>query len=124
MVDWEKELREYIVRKMKNRLGLDVNPSEIKTVSVDAEVDFKILEIEELAMIYAFAIMKEDFEEAKEIADELKTRDCIVEIDVNDLEKTGVINVYKQPETSVVFIDIKLKVLPDGMIVDFEKQNF
>jgi len=124
MVDWEKELREYISRKMKDRLGLDVSPSEIQTIPVDFDMDFKELDIEELAMIYAFAIMKEDFEQAKTIADELKTRDCTVVIDVDDFKKTGVINVYKQPETAVAFIDIKLKVLPDGMIIDFDKQGF
>jgi hypothetical protein len=67
--------------------------------------------------------MGEDFEHAKAISDELNTRNCEIKIDINDLKKTGVINIYKQSETSVI-CDVKLKILPSGMMIDFDEQNF
>lgn len=124
MIDWETELRKYIAKKIKKTIGLDVSPEEIMTVEVNTDIDLTALEIEDLALVYAFAIMREDFEQAKIISDELNTRNCEVKIDVDDFNKTGIINVYKQPETSIAYVDIKLKVLPDGMIIDFEEQNF
>ena len=124
MVDWEMELKKYIAKKMKNTVGLDVSPAEIQAIKVNTDIDLTSLEIEDLALVYAFAIMEEDFEHAKTISDELNTRNCEVKIDIDDFKKTGVINVYKQPETSIVYVDVKLKILPDGMIIDFENQNF
>jgi hypothetical protein len=77
-----------------------------------------------LANIYSFAIMKEDFEDAKKIADELHKRDIEIKIETDDKKKTGVINFYLKPQVSIPYVDIKMKILPDGMIVDFEKENF
>lgn len=123
MVDWEKELKKYIAKKIKNTIGLDVSPAEILAIKVNTDIDLTLLEIEDLALVYAFAIMEEDFEHAKAISDELNTRKCEVKIDIDDFKKTGVINIYKQSETSVI-CDVKLKVLPSGMMIDFENQNF
>jgi len=124
MVDWEKELRKYIAKKIKEKLGFDVNPDEISTLEINTDIDLTLLDIEELAMVYAFAIMREDFEHAKNISDELKTRDCEIKIDIDEKSKSGAINVYMKPKTEVAYLDIKLKVLPDGMMIDFDKQEF
>jgi len=124
MVNWEKEFKNYIAKKVKETLGFEIDAQNIGALSVNTNIDLTLLDIEELAMVYAFAIMREDFEQAKIISDELETRNCDIKIDINDDNKTGAINVYLRPEVSVAYLDIKLRVLPDGMIIDFEKQNF
>jgi hypothetical protein len=124
MVDWESEFKKYIVEKFKDKLGFEISPASIKGLYVNTNIDLSLLEINDLAIVYAFAIMREDFEQAKRITDELAIRDCTISIDTDDLKKTGVINVYKKPETKTAYIDVKMKVLPDGMMIDFEKQNF
>jgi len=124
MVNWEKELKNYIAKKVKETLGFEMDAQNIGILTVNTDIDLTLLDIDELAMVYAFAIMREDFEHAKVISDELETRNCDIKININPDNKTGAINVYLRPEASVAYLDIKLKVLPDGMIVDFENQKF
>jgi hypothetical protein len=124
MVNWEEEFKKYVVRKMKKVLGYEIQPSEITKLIVNTDVDLTTLIVQELATVYAFAIMREDFEYARKVADELETRDCEVKIEMDDVSKTGAINIYLKPKSEVVYIDIKMKLLPDGMMIDWEKQNF
>jgi len=124
MVEWEKEFKKYIANKFREKLGFNIDPHDIKKLEVNTNIDLTQLLVDELAMVYAFAIMREDFEQAKVIADELETRNCEVKIDVDDANKSGAINIYLKPEVSIPYLDIKMKILPDGMIIDFEKQQF
>jgi len=124
MVKWEEEFKKYVVRKMKKVLGFEIQTSEISKLVVNTDVDLTLLTIPELATVYAFAIMREDFEYAKVVATEFEVRNCDVKIEMDDVSKTGAINVYLKPNTAVAFIDVKMKLLPDGMMIDWEKQNF
>ena len=124
MVNWEDEFKRYVARKMKGTLGMEVNPNEINVIRVNTDIDLKLLTIEELATVYAFAIMREDFEYAKTVADEFDTRNCDVKIDMDDASKTGAINIYLRPNVATAYIDVKMKLLPDGMMIDWDKQNF
>ena len=124
MINWEDELKRYIARKFKEIMGEDIPLEHIHTIELNVDLDLPALSIKDLASIYSFAIMKEDFEEAKKIADELQKRDVEIKIETDDKKKTGVINFYLKPQISIPYLDIKMKILPDGMMVDFEKENF
>lgn len=124
MIDWENELKHYIKKKFEKLMGIELPLENIKTIQLDLDFDYELLDMEELANIYVFAIMKEDFEEAKEIKKELKSRDCEVKLDINEKDKTGVLYVHYKPELELESITIHLKILPDGMMIDFDKNNF
>lgn len=123
MLDWRNELKKHVSKRIKEMTGEDVPIENIYTMELDTVLDYSEIPIEELASMYAFAIMKEDFEDAKKIADELKKRDVDVEIDIDEMKRTGVINFYLQPKKSIAYLDIKLKVLPDGLMIDFDNEN-
>lgn len=125
MVDWENELKKYLAKKFEAIMGESIPIENIHTIEMNVDLDLSdsTLTIEDLANIYAFAIMKEDFEYAKAIADELAKRNCEIKIDVDEKNKVGTINLYVKPETAVAYIDIKMKILPDGMMIDFEKEG-
>jgi hypothetical protein len=111
MVNWETDLKKYIAKKLSKIKGFNINPDEIKGFRVNTDIDISKLDIRELATIYAFAIMQENFEQANAIVEEFARKNCEVKIDVDDFKKTG-------------NIDVHMKILPDGMIMDFEKENF
>ena len=125
MVNWQEELKKYTAKNIKAKLGVDVSTEQIEniTISID-DLDLPNLENKDLSMIYAFAIMDENFEQANIILNELKNRNCSVRIDTNDVEKSAIIALFKISEPNIVLYDIKMKILLDGMIIDFEKQNF
>jgi uncharacterized protein YfkK (UPF0435 family) len=124
MVNWEDELKQYIVKKFKENFNEEISIEKIQTVEIKVDEDLSSFDINELAYMYAFAMMKETFEEAKAISDEFAKRNCEIKFDIDDANKTGVINIYLRPETSVACIDIQMKILPDGVIIDFEKEDF
>jgi len=124
MVNWKDELKRYIARKVKETTGEDVPLDHIHTIEIHADLDYSSMSIKDLASIYAFAIMKEDFEDAKKVANELEKRDIEIKIETDESKHTGSINFYMKPQVSIPYLDIKLKVLPDGMMIDFEKENF
>ena len=124
MINWKDELKRYIARKVKEMTGEDVPLGHIHTVEIHTDIDYSSMSIKYLASTYAFAIMKEDFEDAKKVADELEKRDIEIKIETDESKHTGSINFYMKPQVSIPYLDIKLKVLPDGMMIDFEKENF
>jgi hypothetical protein len=124
MLNWKDELKRYIAKKVKEMTGKDVPLDHIHTVEVNTELDYSSMSIKDLSSIYAFAIMKEDFEDAKKVANELKKRNIKIKIETDENNQSGSINFYLKPEMSTPYIDIKMKVLPDGMMIDFEKENF
>jgi predicted RNase H-related nuclease YkuK (DUF458 family) len=124
MVNWENELKKYIARKVHDIMGVEIPVENILTFELNLDLDLPTLTIEELGYIYAFAIMKENFEQAKAISEELANRNCEIKLDIDEKSKTGVINLYVKPEVAIAYIDIQMKVLPDGLMIDFEKENF
>jgi hypothetical protein len=125
MVDWENELKRYLAQKYKKEFGREVDYTNIKIIENFGIIDENIgeFEIEELAHVYAFDLMKEDFEHANIIKNELTKRNCDVNIDIDEINKTAVINVYIKPKNKIAYIDIHMKIMPNGMIIDFEKEN-
>ena len=125
MINWEYELKRYLAQKYKKEFGKEVSVENIKIIE-----NFEIIgeninefEIEDLAHIYAFDIMKENYEHANIIKTELIKRNCDIKIEINEIDKTAVINIYKKPKTGIVYIDVNMKITPSGMIIDFEKEK-
>jgi hypothetical protein len=126
MVDWEKSFRAYLIKKMSIVLGIEIADDSVEIIDVSDYVDFEVttLALEELPMIYAFALMRENFESAKEISDEIESRNARITFDIDEKTNTGQINLYVEPETDVAYANIKMVITPDGVMVDWDKQNF
>ncbi len=125
MVNWESELKRYLAKKFKEIMGEEIPLENIHAVEVDFNLTLSALTISELGNIYAFAIMKEDFEQAKKLAEQLEKKGYNIKIETDDVKRVGSINVYKKSRTKVKkpVVTVPMKIYPDGMIVDFEKQG-
>jgi|ERR1035437_1818284 hypothetical protein len=123
MVNWRDEFKKYIVKKFNKQMGLDIDANNITQIVINTNFNIGTLSIKELSLIYAFALMDENYEQAQKIVDEFTKRNCKVSIDINEEKNEAIINLYMFPKTTVAYLDIKMKVLPDGMIIDFEKEN-
>jgi len=123
MVNWRDEFKKYLVKKFNKQMGFDIDANSITQVVINTNINFSTLSIKDLSLVYAFAIMDENYEQAKSVFIELSKRNCKISIDINEEKKEAIINLYMFPETAVAYIDIKMKVLPDGMIIDFEEEK-
>ena len=123
MVNWESEFKRYLAKKFKEVIGEELPIENISTIKVNMDIDITLLTIKELALIYAWAIMQENYEQAEIVKQELTKRNGKIEFDIDEKTKTGTINVYIVPKTSITCVDIKIKVLPDGMMIDFDKEE-
>jgi hypothetical protein len=121
MTDWENELKKYLSKKFEKVTGVNIPLNSIHAVLIDSDLDIIELSIDDLANMYAFAIMRENFEQANKIKNELLVRDCEININIDDTSKTG--EVYLKPNKEIPISVVYMKVLSDGMIIDFEKQN-
>lgn len=124
MLNWEGELKRFIAKKFNQIVDNEdyhITTDNIQTIEVEMELDLPTLTVSEIAHVYAFAIMKEDFEQAKKLADELSNRNLVIKIETDEIKRIGAINVYDEFEK--IITAIPLKIYPDGMIVDFEKDE-
>lgn len=125
MVNWKNELKKYTAKKLNEKLGIDVTPDQIDDIEFTLDnVNLSDAEDNELLILYAFAIMDETFEHANSISNEFTNRGILIEMKTNDVEKSANIVISNVDEPNIVINDVKMKLLPDGMIIDFEKQNF
>ena len=121
MSDWHDDLKKYVVRKHKELTGEDLPIELISDVNIDFDVEFNDLSIHDLGNMYAFALMMENYEFAEKIHNELKSRGCKVDVDLDDKKKSGIINIAYQPQTKLESININMKLTPTGIVVDFDK---
>jgi len=124
MLNWQYELKKYLAKKFYEKMGFEIGVENIYTIEMNLDLDLSLISIDDLAHIYAFSIMKEDFEEAKKVADELKKRKCNIEIDTDSSKNVGSIKITKKSKKKPISIQIPLKVYPDGVMIDFEKEGF
>lgn len=125
MVNWQNELKKYTAKKLKSTLGIDVTPDQIDDIEFTLEnVNLSETTNNELLMLYAFTIMDETFEQAKMISDEFNKRGISIQTNTNNVEKSANIVIYNNKKPNNIINDIKMRLLPDGMVIDFEKQNF
>lgn len=125
MVNWQKELKKYTAKKLKSTLGIDVTPDQIEDIEFSLEnVNLSETTNNELLILYAFTIMDETFEQSKMISDEFNKRNISIQTNTNNVEKSANIVIYNNKKPNNIINDIKMRLLPDGMVIDFEKQNF
>jgi hypothetical protein len=123
MVDWEDAYKRYVTRKYEEVMGEPLPIGNIKIHDVEVDIDLSLCGIEELVYMYAFAVMKEHFEQVEKIKTVLLKKNCEVKIDIDDNEKTAIINAYVKPNVSIAYVDIKMVITPNGMMIDFEEDN-
>jgi len=122
-VNWETSFKKYIARIFKKEMGFDMDVNNISKIIINTDVDLSLISLYELGWIYAFSIMQENFEQSNLVKEELKKRNCEIDLYINEMTKEGVIDLYIQPKTETKCLEIKLKVLPDGLMIDFDKED-
>jgi hypothetical protein len=120
--NWEDEFKKILIDYVKKFTGKDISDYQIITTSVPID-DLQYFSLENLARLYAFSIMKEDYEQAEIVSVELKKRNCKIKINVDELKKTGIIDIIYQPKDVIAKISINMKVLKEGMMIDFENND-
>jgi len=115
--NWKDELRKYVIRKHKENTGEELSEHEISDINIQFVDDFKDSSDIDIANMYAFALMAEEYELCEKIDKELMTRGCEFEMNVGD--KT--IDIKVRPHKKVEFVNIIMKILPSGVMVDFDK---
>ena len=123
MINWEDEFKRSLVKRFKELTGLEISVDDIMTFPMDIELDLTEMSYRDLGRVYAFAIMKEDYEQAQLVKDELIKRDARIELSIDEPNKKATIDIYVQPVTTVKSIEIKMKILPEGMMIDFDEEN-
>lgn len=124
MANWEDELKNYISRKFEKIMGKSLPVEEITSFKIEMDVPMENLSIKDVGYLYAFSIMKEDFENAAKFKNELNKRDCIVELNIDERNKKGILDIYVKPIATISSIQIHLKVNPEGIQIDFDKADF
>jgi hypothetical protein len=122
MSDWEKEFKKYLSIKMK-KAGFDIEPDSIQKIEIEKNLDLTLFTLHDLMTVYAFAITREDFEQAKEVSDEFERRKCKVTLELDEKHNSGVVNVFVEPNMSVPSLDMKLKIVGGNVMVEFEKEE-
>ncbi len=122
-MDWEDEFKKFIL-KMFHEIDPDINIGEIQIVSVKmSDVDIKNLDVKNLGKLYAFSIMQEDYELAGRVKEELASRGCNISIDIDEQKKEGKLNINYSPPSTLENIVVNLKVLKDGLSIDWDKEG-
>lgn len=124
MVDWESSLKKYLIKKFKETLGLTITESSITKFVVSDVDNFDEQPLEDLMTLYAFALMREDFERAKLIADEVESHNARIVFDVDESNKTGEIKIFLEPESINADMQMFMKIENDGVVIDWDKQKF
>ena len=126
MLNWEYELKKFLVKKFNTLTGGEISTDNISIVEFHAELDLNLLTIRELAYLYAFSIMKEEFEEAKKIADNILKRKHKIILNIDEPNRVGSVDVYKDTKRKQKkpVAHVSLIVKSDGMMIDFEKEEF
>jgi hypothetical protein len=126
MVNWQKELKNFLAKKFNEMVDDEeyhVSPENIMTIEIDFDLQLDQLTDKELTHIYAYAVMKEDFEAAKKLTKEINNRSYDVRIDIDEKENIGLINVVEHKNPNKTICSVPMKVYPDGLMVDFEKED-
>jgi hypothetical protein len=121
---WEEELRRHVL-KLIQKFDPDATMDSIHLIGINFPEfdDLSSFAIPDLGKLYAFAIMREDYEQAKIVKEELLKRDCKINIDINEKTKEAILDLTFKPEKGVEHIDIHLKVLKDGLTIDWDKED-
>lgn len=122
-VNWEDELKRYIRKNFKEKMGVELPNTDIIIEDVSFDMDLTVLNITDLTRVYSFAIMKEDFEAASIVKTEFENRNCRLKLINDDKTKTAMLKVFEKYKRKPS-IEYEFKILPDGLLVDFEKNNF
>lgn len=121
-MDWESEFKKHLL-KLIQEFDPDAKVEQIEIVGIEMpETDYKNIDTENLGRLYAFTIMREDYEEANKIKEELANRGCDISIDIDEKKKEGRLNISYRPPSKLENISVNLKVLKDGLAIDWDKE--
>lgn len=120
---WESEFKKHLLRILQE-FDPEIDITQVHIVGIAfPDIDLAELEVKDLARMYAFSIMREDYEQAVKIKEELIKKNCKISLDIDEKKKEGVLNIVFIPPTSVKNITVNLKVLKDGLCIDWDKED-
>jgi len=122
MVNWKEELNKYIAKKLSTKFGYIIDPSKLSDLELNDDINIDEIQTQDLIMVYSFALMSENFEKADRIKERLKNDGYGVKIVVEG--NSAVIEQYEPTDETLVYSKVYMIITPDGMIMDFERQNF
>lgn len=123
-IDWEKSFRHYLSKKFKEMMGIELPLDAIGDIVMDFDIDYSVLDLHDLGVLYSLAITVENFETAEKILKEFEKRNCTVKLTLDEKKGCGTVDIYVQPEVEIKKLAINLVVTPDGMMIDWDKENF
>lgn len=125
MSEWRKYFKNYIIKSIKERVGIIYDPNKINVVELKIEkVNKKLLKqfsLEQLYDLYSYFMMEEDFKNLKKVDKELKERDVYVKIESNESNKTATIDFFYQDKKIQT---IYMNIYSGCMVVDFDKMDY
>jgi hypothetical protein len=121
-MEWEEQFKRRLLQILKE-INLDIKIDDIEIVDIGfPDVDMSGMTVQNLGRLYAFAIMKENYEEAQKVKDELSKRNCQIELKIDEKKKEGILDITFVPDSSVEHIQVNMKVLKDGLSIDWDKE--
>lgn len=123
MLNWEDSLKRHIAKKFSEMMGEEIPIENIQTIQMEVDLDLKLMSIKDLAQLYAFAVMKEDYEHADGIKEELAKRKHNIDIVMDEKKRCGSINVTPKKSCATIVATVPMIVCQDGMMIDWEKDD-
>lgn len=122
---WEIELDNYIILKMKKLLGDDFEfeIGAVHTLFDINNVHSDEYDIHDLTQHYAFTMMSENFEHSAMLKKELERREYDVSI-TYPTDKTAKLNVFHKTNKNEIISSVDFNIHSEGLIIDFEKAEF
>lgn len=123
-MEWENEFKKHLL-KLLQEFDPDATMENLHLVGIQfPEIDdLTSFSIPDLAKLYAFALMREEYEQARLVHDEFDRRKCKIELNIDEEAKVGILDISFFPETGVEHINVNLKVLKDGLCIDWDKED-
>ncbi len=104
----ENEFKKHLLKIIQESdPNIDISNVHIVDVAFP-HVNLSEFSVRDLARLYAFSIVNEDYVQAKKIKEEFAKRDCRVELDIDKQKNVGTLNVYLQSKKEVEHIEVKM----------------
>jgi hypothetical protein len=123
-MEWEDELKKHILKWIKEEFDPEANMNNLCFIDIGLpeDIDFNEFSIPNLGKFYAYSIMKENYEQAEKIKEMLAKKGSNVNLDINEKTREGILEISFVPEKGVEKIEINMKVLKNGLSIDWDKE--
>ena len=122
-INWEESFKKYVAKKFEEVMGMPLPTDAVDEIAMDFDMDLEELDIRDIGMLYCLSLMSERYEDTQRFLTELGVRNYTTKLNLNEKEGVGVVNIYS-PFEPLESIEINLIVTKEGMMIDWEKEEF